>query len=231
MRGSWLHSYADAEARKVVVARARHALYQELFMSCQTNKEAAVALADMHIAIAHAFVEVDRPRRVCPDPAGFQVVGRGTRLVGLEAGPQVHEAFSAKMVGWLQELRWYPSCAAGWSGITALELLWQFIYDTGVLPPFWFEGKWCMVEDSVLNAFALPGMPRLYRAWSRALGAVCGLPRVEGDVEVRFPDESIGFAGLAVLGRVPLHPTVVEDLSSLFRRSSSVSSLRFPSFW
>jgi len=42
-------------------------------------------------------------------------------------------------------------------------------------------------------------------ALGRALGAVCGLPRVEGDVEVRFPGESIGFAGLAVLGRVPLH--------------------------
>ena len=200
-------------------------------MSCHTNREAAVALADMHVAIAHAFVEVDRPRRVCPDPAGFQVVGLGTRLVGLEAGPQVHEVFSAKLVGWLQELRWYPSCAAGWSGITALELLWQFIFDTGALPPFWFEGKWCTVEDSVLNAFVMPGMARLFRTWSRALGAVCGLPRVEGDVQVRFPGDSIGFAGIAVLGRIPLHPTVVEDLSSLFRRSSSVSSLRFPSFW
>jgi hypothetical protein len=68
------NSYADAEARKVVVARARHALYQELFMSCHADKELAVRL-DMHIAIAQAFVEVDRPKRICPDPAGFQVVG------------------------------------------------------------------------------------------------------------------------------------------------------------
>ena len=100
------NSYADAEVRKVVVAHARHALYQKLFMSCHADKEAAVGLAGMHIAIAQAFVEVDRPRRVCPDPAGFQVVGRGARLVGLEAGPQVHDAFFGTLVGWLRELRW-----------------------------------------------------------------------------------------------------------------------------
>ena len=127
------NSYADAEARKVVVARARHALYQKLFMSCHADKEAAIGLAGMHIAIAQAFVEVDRPRRVCPDPVGFQVVDRGARLVGLEAGPQVHDAFSGTLVGWLRELQWYR----------LVRNYWQVIYDTGVLPPpFWYEGKW-----------------------------------------------------------------------------------------
>lgn len=119
------NSYADAEARKMVVARARHVLYQKLFMSCHADKEAAIGLAGMHIAIAQAFVEVDRPRRVCPDPVGLQVVDRGARLVGLEAGPQVHDAFSGTLVGWLRELRWY------W----LVRNHWQVIYDTGVLPP------------------------------------------------------------------------------------------------
>ena len=129
---------------------ATHALHREPFTACHTDKEAAVRLADMHVAIAQAFVEVDRPRRVCPDPTGFQVVGRGVALADLEAGPQVHEAFSKVLVQWSSEVRWYPSCAAGWTGITAIELLWQFIFDTGVLPPFWYGGKWCMVDESVL---------------------------------------------------------------------------------
>ena len=115
------NGYADAEAKKVVVERARCALYRELFASCHANKEAAVRLADMHVAITQAFVEVDRPRRVCLDPAGFQVVGRGVALSELEAGPQVHEAFSKVLVQWLGALRWFPTCAAGWSGITAIE--------------------------------------------------------------------------------------------------------------
>jgi hypothetical protein len=72
----------------------------------------------MHVAIAQAFVEVDLPRRVCPDPAGFQVVGRVVALSELEAGPQVHEAFSKVLVQWLGALRRYPTFAAGWSRVS-----------------------------------------------------------------------------------------------------------------
>ena len=71
----------------------------------------------------------------------------GIGLGELETGPQVHEAFSKVLVQWLGELRWYPTCAAGWLGITAIELLWQFVFDTGMLPPFWYEGKWCTVDE------------------------------------------------------------------------------------
>ena len=96
----------------MVVARARHALYQELFTSCHPDKKAAIRLADMHVAIAQAFVEVERPKRVCSkDPAGFQVVG----MLALRC-----------MMGfrglWPRELRRYPSCAAGWSGTVSLHL-------------------------------------------------------------------------------------------------------------
>ena len=143
----------------------------------------------------------------------------------------MHDAFSSALAGWLRELRWYPFYAAGWTGITVLELLWQFICDTGALPPFLYEGKWCTLDDSVLNSFVLPGMPRLYRSWTRALGSVVGIPLLGGDGAEGSPGVTLGFTGLEVVGRVPLHPTVVEDLSSLFRRSCSVSSLRFPSFW
>ena len=62
-------------------------------------------------------------------------------------------------------------------------------------PPFWYEGKWCTVDDSVLNAFKLPGMPRLYRTWTRAVGSVGGLPRLGEDGEERSPGATLGFTG------------------------------------
>ena len=62
-------------------------------------------------------------------------------------------------------------------------------------PPFWYEGKWCTVDDFVLNAFKLPGMPRLYRTWTRAVGSVGGLPRLGEDGEERSPGATLGFTG------------------------------------
>ena len=176
---------------------ARHALYQELFTSCHPDKKAAIRLADMHVAIAQAFVEVERPKRVCSkDPAGFQVVG----MLALRC-----------MMGfrglWPRELRRYPSCAAGWSGITALELLWQFIFDTGMLLPFWYESKWCTVDGLELiyascYAVALLGRVRL----GRSVGFPCWEKTV-WRVTLARPRVSRGWRWW-----------VVEDLSSLFRR-------------
>ena len=70
----------DAEAKKVVVERAQHRLYRALFKEYNTAKEDAARLADLHVAIAQAFVEVERPKVGEWEPDGFVVVGRGARL-------------------------------------------------------------------------------------------------------------------------------------------------------
>ena len=64
-----------------------------------------------------------------------------------------------------------------------------------------------------MNSFVRPGMPRLYRTWTRALGSVGGLPLLDEDGVEDGPGATLSFVGLAVVGRVPLQPTVIEDLS------------------
>ena len=163
------------------------------------------------------------------ESVGFAVHGRGAARSGYLAGSQVHAAFGEVLVQWLGQLRWFPASAAGWVATTAVELLWQFIHDTNSLPPFWYNGRWCVLDDSVLNAFVLPRMPTLFRTWVRALRGVVGLEFA--DVGCAVPFAGSGLAGLSVPGRVPLAPLVVDDLLSVTRRRCDVRSLRLPSFW
>ena len=224
------NGYADVEAKKVVVARARVASYRGLFTEVQECKELAVKLADLQVAIAQAFVEVDQAPVLPLDPAGFAVCGRGgAGFEALAAGSQVHVKFGDTLVRWLGTLRWYGTCAAGWSHTSAVELLWQFVFDTGQLPPFWFEGKWHVLDESVLNSFVVPRMSRLFREWVQALRGVVGLGLV-GAVD-SVPFAGTGLAGWSIEGRIPMDPVVVEDLSSFSRRKCGVRSLRLPSFW
>ena len=60
-------------------------------------------------------------------------ISGGSSILAKNTG-KVHKAFSKVLVQWLGALRRYPMCAAGWSGITAIELLWQLVFDTGMLP-------------------------------------------------------------------------------------------------
>ena len=114
---------------------------------------------------------------------------------------------------------------------SVVPLQCRWVGYTGVVPPFWYEGKWCLLEDSSLNSFVLPGMSRLYRNWVRAISAVGGLEYIAVDSGSGAPFAGFGARTAAVVGRIPLHPVVVEDLSSLSGRGGGVASLRFPSFW
>lgn len=63
-------------------------------------------------------------------------------------------------------------------------------------------------------------------------GHRCGLSFRQGDDgAVGVPFAKSCFSRLSVAGLVSLHPSVVEDLSSLFRRPGGIASLRLPSFW
>ena len=164
------NGHADVEAKRAVVSLARQAGYRELFMEVQEGKELAAKLADLQVDIAQAFVDADQAPVVPLDPAGFAVCGRGGVFsASLEAGSQVHAGFGETLVRWLGALRLFGTCTAGWSHTSAVELLWQFVFDTGQLPPFWFEGRWHVLSESVLNSFVVPRMSSLFRTWVRAL--------------------------------------------------------------
>ena len=224
------NGHADKEARKVVTDLARCDGYRDLFRYYDRCTGLATRLAEMHVGMAALFQCEPRIPRTVPSAHVFEVVGHGACLGPLDAGAQVHDGFGRALVGWLGSLRWYPSARGGWSKVSALELLWQFTFDTGRLPPFWFEGRWTVADDSVLDGFGLPSMQALYRSWVKALRAIEGLP----DASVGADSLSAlgaSFGGFALDGRVPLHPDVVHDLLALFGRRGSTAALRFPAFW
>lgn len=104
-----------------------------------------------------------------PSPALFQPEGLGVTRLVTSVGAQVHPVFARRLETWLNGLQ-YPRTSGEFKVTSALALLWQFIHDTGGLPPFWYEGRWRMVDDEDANHFVWA--PALYRAWAKALGEV-----------------------------------------------------------
>ena len=192
---------------------ARDLRYQALFERVERDSRLAVQLADFHVGLAGIFCSEPSVQRVAPD-----------------ASLWLHDGFTRKLTEWLSSLRWYPSSGGGWTGISALELLWQFIFDTVALPPFWYEGRWQTVDDHALDGFVLPPVRSLYRVWVKHLAACEGLPeRLDGAPSLAALGASFG--GFSCAGRVPLSPAVVDDLLVLFRHRSGLGALRFPAFW
>ena len=224
------NSYADREAKACVGAFARDPSFRALFQQVDRSGVLAVRLADFHVGLAKLFCEEPKVERVMPDASLFQVVGRGSRMGEVEVALWLHDGFTRKLVDWLSSLRWYPESSGGWTEISALELLWQFVFDTGCLPPFWYDGRWRMVDDHTLDGFVVPPVKSLYRVWVRHLVACEALPVGMGGAGGLV---ALGatFGGFACLGRVPLSPPVVEDLLLLFKRRSGLGALRLPAFW
>eukprot|EP00435_Cladocopium_sp_Y103_P020844 s1782_g5.t1 len=170
------NSYADREAKAGVKTFARHALYRALFERVERSASLAVQLADFHVRLAGLFCDEPRVEKVMPEPALFEVVGQGSSIADTEVSLWLHEGFTRRLSEWLSSLRWFPSTGGGLTEISALELLWQFVFDTGSLPPFWYEGRWHSADDHTLDGFVVPSVKALYRVWVRHLVACEGLP-------------------------------------------------------
>ena len=125
------NSYADREAKTCLKAFARAALYQALLAQFERNRVLAVKLADFHVGLAGLFCSEPRVERVLPELSFFQVVGRGSSTGEVNVSLWLHDGFARKLTDWLSSLRWYPSTGGGWTAISAVELLWQFVFDTG----------------------------------------------------------------------------------------------------
>ena len=199
------NSYADREAKTCVRAFARGASYQALFQQVDRTSALAVRLADFHVGLAKLFCAEPRGERVVPDASLFEVVGRGSTIGDAEVALWLHDGFTRKLSEWLSSLRWYPRSGGGWTEISALELLWQFVFDTGSLPPFWYDGRWRLADDHTLDGFVVPPVKTLYRVWVRHLVACEALPA--GSVGAgSLAALGAAFAGFSCVGRVPLPP-------------------------
>lgn len=162
----------------------------------------------------------------------FLPLGHGVVRPVAAIGAQVHPVFARQLESWLNGLRWYPCTSGGFQVTSALALLWQFVHDTGGLPPFWFEGQWRMVDDEEANHFVVPSAPALYRTWVRALGSVTLEAGELGMVSRDNGNDGLPFSfGTFATGCLPLAMEVVEDLLALASRSTALKLIRLPAFW
>lgn len=103
-----------------------------------------------------------------------------------------------------------------------------------MVPPFWFEGKWVMLDEDPAFAFVLPSVVTLFRTWRRAIGSLCKcLLEAEWSFVRRTRSVSLlgaRFACPGVMGRVALPACVFSDLADQFASSRRLRSLRLPDF-
>lgn len=189
-------------------------------------------MADCHIQVADLFVQEVVSEVTLPPEVAFQVQGCAIPRPVQDMGAQAHDGFAQRLLTWLNGLSWFPSCDGGFRVTSALALLWQFIYDTGGLPPFWYEGSWRLVDDALAFHFVVPSAACLYRTWVRALSALSLQP---GTLGTWAPDDQCDGLrlpfGKKVWGCLRLGPPVVADLLALAARSPTLRSLRLPGFW
>ena len=147
----------------------------------------------------------------------------------------VHQGFLRTLKDWFLNLRWFECSVDGaWVDTSWVELFWGYLATTGRLPPFWYEGKWVMLDDDPAFFFVLPSVVTLFRTWRRAIGSLCkDLTQVPWAVVSRVSSAaSLGarFGCPGVTGRFDLPSCVLSDLADQFAASRSFRSLRLPDF-
>ena len=181
------------------------------------------------VGLAKLFCAEPRGERVVPDASLFEVVGRGSTIGDADVALWLHDGFTRKLSEWLSSLRWYPGSGGGWTEISALELLWQFVFDTGSLPPFWYDGRWRLADDHTLDGFVVPPVKTLYRVWVRHLVACEALP--VGSVGAgSLAALGAAFAGFSCVGRVPLSPPCGGRFAGSFQTSVRARRSAAPGF-
>ena len=106
--------------------------------------------------------------------------------------------------------------------------------DLGMIPPFWFEGKWVMLDEDSAYFFVLPSVVTLFRTWRRAVGSLCKvLPGVSWNYLKQTQFVTVlgpRFLRPGVSGCFGLPSCVFSDLAEQFPSSRCLRSLRLPDF-
>lgn len=96
----------------------------------------------------------------------------------MEVQAGFHVRFLRGLAGWLAPLQWSVS-TLGEDGeecwkISWLELFWQWVSDTGSLPPVLVDGRWVDSLDAPDVVWCLPGVLVLFATWRRGVRC-CGV--------------------------------------------------------
>ena len=69
------------------------------------------------------------------------------------------QPFLRRVLSWFQGLSWYRVFSPGdVRDISWIELYWEFVSCTGILPPFLVDGQWVSVADNE---------DALFRTWGK----------------------------------------------------------------
>ena len=114
-----------------------------------------------------------------------------------------------------------------------LELFWQWVSDSGTLPPVLVDGRWVDSLDAPDVVCCLPCVRVLFATWRRGVRCLRGLLPGWGNVSATDSGVALGsaFPLSGCSGRVALSSRVAADLRSQFGVARSLGSLRLPHFW
>ena len=141
----------------------------------------------------------------------------------------------SRVLGWFQGLSWYRVFSPGdVRDISWIELYWEFVSCTGLLPPFLVDGQWVSVSDNEDAVCCVPPAAVLFRTWKRAVdflgrrgvlvpGEVCRDTASARALGAKFSCSGVSW-------RVAVAERVRCELTFQFSVCSSLSSVRLPPF-
>ena len=232
--------WADEAARGFLHrAFARIASYRKVYDSYAWRCRWKVIVRDFQLRLARKAIgaqlpsgSVVEPFEFCPEVEGIE--WQPEPCVPPDAG--FHAGFLRRLAVWMQGLQWAVSTSDGLvADISWLELFWQWIHDTGCLPPVDISGKMVSLDEEPEVVCCLPDVAVLLGTWRKGVAALrgCGLLPGWGSVACTGAGFALGAReGLSgVVGRVAVSVDVCADLRSQFLNTARVSGFRLPSFW
>ena len=234
------NQWADEAARGFLHrAFARIASYRKVYESYAWRCRWKVVIRDFHLRLAWKAVKGHSPARVVEEAFEFcpkvdTCEWQPEPCLPPEGG--FHVGFLRQLSFWMQGLQWAVSTVDGLvTDVSWLELFWQWIYDTGCLPPVEVSGRVVTLEEEPDVVCCLPDVAVLLGIWKKGVVALrgCGLLPGWGTVSCTGAGIALGAReGLSgLVGRVEVSDVVCSDLRSQFLNTARVSGFRLPSFW
>ena len=157
--------------------RSGSSIYQRLVSDHSVRVTQARKLSRYHSLVAQCFAASD----------SVEPTQRPVFSLPLYVGPgirfdlRIWSRSGASMVFfWMCFVRGSPICSGmrpvkmdPGMMLPGLSFFFGFLAVTKRLQPFWFEGKWVMLDEDLAYFFALPLVVTLFRTWRRAVGSLC----------------------------------------------------------
>eukprot|EP00438_Fugacium_kawagutii_P016388 Skav210370 [mRNA] locus=scaffold1357:474704:475540:- [translate_table: standard] len=238
---AWFNHWVDRAANNAARVSATP-LYADLVSQVQVLTREATTMATYLAGVARIFANEHQDTHPVPSRLTSPLVFgdlHGSPPADLDyTGAPYSPSFARSLCCWLSSLRWSPSaqdpCGPTlWTDTSWLELFWSHVWDTGDLPPFYFEGAWVLLQEDPSLAFVLPSFCTLFKVWKRQVDILVRLgfqvpwgPSVARTQSARFLGAQFDCPG--VRGRMVLSHEGLHSLSSALQSACRLSALHLP---